>query len=93
MTVSNFAVKLDHFNELVRYCPNVNNVNPVPLSDQEKIAALKKACPNLWKSEMVKANLHITNYNKLVTYYGSLKAVEPKDGNNNNRNNNKNNKC
>eukprot|EP00957_Ditylum_brightwellii_P143954 10969175-Ditylum_brightwellii.AAC.1 len=43
---------------------------------------------------MVKANLHITDYNKLVTYYGSLKAVEPKDSNNNNnRNNNKNNKC
>eukprot|EP00957_Ditylum_brightwellii_P150476 11458483-Ditylum_brightwellii.AAC.1 len=40
---------------------------------------------------MVKANLHITDYNELVTYYGSLKAVEPKDGNSN-RNNNKNNK-
>eukprot|EP00957_Ditylum_brightwellii_P156769 11932015-Ditylum_brightwellii.AAC.1 len=33
MTVNNFAAKLDHFNKLVRYCPNVNNVNPVPLSD------------------------------------------------------------
>eukprot|EP00957_Ditylum_brightwellii_P163485 12446988-Ditylum_brightwellii.AAC.1 len=66
MTVNNFAVKLDHFNKLVRYCPQVNNVNPVPLTDQEKIAALRKACPNSWKNEMVKANLHITDYNELV---------------------------
>eukprot|EP00957_Ditylum_brightwellii_P008546 648099-Ditylum_brightwellii.AAC.1 len=65
MTVNNFAAKLDHFNELVRYCPNVNNVNPVPLSDREKIAALKKACPNSLKNKMVKANLHITDYNEL----------------------------
>eukprot|EP00957_Ditylum_brightwellii_P126898 9673329-Ditylum_brightwellii.AAC.1 len=36
---------------------------------------------------MVQANLHITNYNELVMYYGSLKAVKPKDGNNKNNNN------
>eukprot|EP00957_Ditylum_brightwellii_P193248 14714424-Ditylum_brightwellii.AAC.1 len=40
---------------------------------------------------MVKAKLHITNYNELVTYYSSLNAVKPKDDNNN-QNNNRNNK-
>eukprot|EP00957_Ditylum_brightwellii_P085950 6539316-Ditylum_brightwellii.AAC.1 len=90
MSVSDFAARLDHFNELVRYCPNINGINPTPLSEREKIASLKKACPNLWKNEMVRANLHITDYNELVTYYGSLKAVEPKDNNNKGGNKNKN---
>eukprot|EP00957_Ditylum_brightwellii_P084941 6459198-Ditylum_brightwellii.AAC.1 len=65
MSINDFAARLDHFNELVKYCPDINGVNPVPLEECEKITDLKKACPNSWKTKMVKANLHITNYNEL----------------------------
>eukprot|EP00957_Ditylum_brightwellii_P083218 6326876-Ditylum_brightwellii.AAC.1 len=49
MSVNSFAARLDHFNKLVCYCPQVNCANLTPLNKQEKIAALKKARPNSWK--------------------------------------------
>eukprot|EP00957_Ditylum_brightwellii_P031706 2404614-Ditylum_brightwellii.AAC.1 len=87
MQVMVFAAKFEHFNSLVKYCPEVNGQDPDPLKEAEKITAFKKACPQSWVTDMVKANLNFTIFNKLTTYYNRLKTVEPKT-NYNNRNNN-----
>eukprot|EP00957_Ditylum_brightwellii_P046708 3544410-Ditylum_brightwellii.AAC.2 len=82
-----FAAKFKHFNSLVKYCPEVNGVDPDPLTEAEKITAFKKACPQSWVTGMVKVNLNFTNFNDLTTYYNGLKAVELKTNNHCNNNN------
>eukprot|EP00957_Ditylum_brightwellii_P151468 11534783-Ditylum_brightwellii.AAC.1 len=82
MPVMVFAAKFEHFNSLVKYCPEVNEVDPDPLKEAEKITAFKKACPQSWVTDMVKANLSFNNFNKLTTYYNELKMVEQKNNHN-----------
>eukprot|EP00957_Ditylum_brightwellii_P159838 12167185-Ditylum_brightwellii.AAC.1 len=88
MQVMVFAAKFEHFNSLVKYCPEVNGQDPDPLTEAEKITAFKKACPQSWVSDMVKANLTFTNFNKLTAYYNGLKTIEPKTNHHRNNNNN-----
>eukprot|EP00957_Ditylum_brightwellii_P083465 6344738-Ditylum_brightwellii.AAC.1 len=91
MSVQSFVSHFEELNSLLKYCPNINNVNPVPLDDAEKCIILKKDCPGAWKDEMTKANLSFTDFQDLTTYYTCLKSVRTsstRKRNNNYLNNN-----
>eukprot|EP00957_Ditylum_brightwellii_P086553 6585035-Ditylum_brightwellii.AAC.1 len=65
MSVLDFVNRLDELNNLINYCPDINNVNPKPLEDMEKIGILRKACPKGWTDTITKSNLKFTTYRSL----------------------------
>eukprot|EP00957_Ditylum_brightwellii_P082846 6298395-Ditylum_brightwellii.AAC.1 len=69
MSVQSFVSRFEELNSLLKYCPNINNVNPVPLDDAKKFIVLKNACPGTWKDKMTKANFSFTDFQDLTTYY------------------------
>eukprot|EP00957_Ditylum_brightwellii_P210431 15364961-Ditylum_brightwellii.AAC.1 len=76
MSVQNFVSNCKELNSLLKCCPNINNINPVPLDNAKKSIVLKKACISAWKDEMTKANFDFTDFRDLTTYYTGLKSVE-----------------
>eukprot|EP00957_Ditylum_brightwellii_P111596 8511989-Ditylum_brightwellii.AAC.1 len=65
MSVLDFVNRLDELNNLINYCPDINNVNPKPLEDMEKMGILRKACPKDWTDTITKSNLKFTTYRSL----------------------------
>eukprot|EP00957_Ditylum_brightwellii_P147691 11246919-Ditylum_brightwellii.AAC.1 len=92
MSVQNFVSCFEELNSLLKYCPNINTINPVPLADANKCIILKKACSGAWKDKMTKANLNFINFRDLTMHYTGLKSVETsttrKHNNNYSSNNN-----
>eukprot|EP00957_Ditylum_brightwellii_P066698 5061430-Ditylum_brightwellii.AAC.1 len=87
MSVLDFVNRLNELNNLINYYLDINNVNPKPLEDTEKMGILHKACPKEWTDTITKSNLKFTTYRSLVTYYQRLKSTKKMNNNNSKKRN------